>query len=145
MEMTGRELSKWESFLPPRTGSYSMGWHLWQESSTPPALPIPQKCLLIFDRIPTSWWTERKRKRGNNYCFKQPFLLLEKLEKSFEVLTIWTISIIYLLRTWWPIGVTEVSECPLTSLAESSGPLTIKPASLWGLQPNLCLSLEDSL
>ena len=40
---------------------------------------------------------------------------------------------------------TEVSECPLTSLSESSGPLTIKLASLWGLQPNLCLSLSKIL
>lgn len=40
---------------------------------------------------------------------------------------------------------TEVSECLLTSLSESSGPLKIKPASLWGLQPNLCLSLSKIL
>lgn len=39
----------------------------------------------------------------------------------------------------------KVSECLLTSLSESSGPLTIKPASLWGLQPNLCLSLSKIL
>lgn len=38
-----------------------------------------------------------------------------------------------------------MSECLLTSLSESSGPLKIKPASLWGLQPNLCLSLSKIL
>lgn len=63
MEMMGRELSKWESFLPPRTGSYSMGWRPRQESSPPPRPPVLQRCLFIFNRIPTSRLTEKDKRQ----------------------------------------------------------------------------------
>lgn len=42
-------------------------------------------------------------------------------------------------------NLTKVSECPLTSLAEGSGTLTIKPVCPWGLQPNLCFSPSKML